>query len=394
MKLSNMIYIHFRRAAIALAILLLGFNSASSQSSAEPEIWQARSYTSQRISSYDTAGANDDGNWKNKIKPGETRTIGEVAGPGIIKHIWMTIASNEHWHLKKIVLRIYWDGEAHPSVETPIGDFFGLGLGKYFLYESAYTSVGSQRALNAFFPMPFKKSAKITITNEGLEAIGAFYYNIDWEKHQSLPSDMLYFHAQYRQAVPTDGWTNDWKLNGDSITNTKVNKTGEGNYVIMEATGKGHFLGVTHSIIQNQGDWWGEGDEMIFIDGSKMPTINGTGAEDYYLGAWCYGGCGIDPFGNSKPEFDHSQYGNPRNGGDNRGAEWTVYRFHKESPIAFEKSIKMTIEHGHANHRSDNYYTVGYWYQTEPHAAFPPLPKMEDRLPVVKNTEGPTTGKN
>ncbi|WP_178988306.1 glycoside hydrolase family 172 protein [Winogradskyella schleiferi] len=358
------------------------------------EIWQARDYSTERISSYDKTGANDDGNWKDKIKPNETRTIGDVSGPGIIKHIWMTIASNEPYHLKKITLRMYWDGEDTPSVETPIGDFFGLGLGKYNLYESKFTSVGSQRALNAYFPMPFNKSAKITITNEGDIAIGAFYYNIDWEKHISLPENTLYFHAQYRQQTSTDGWTDDWSLNGDTLVNNHKNLKGEGNYVIMEAKGKGHFLGVTHSLIQNQGDWWGEGDEMIFIDGNESPKITGTGAEDYYLGAWCYGGCGIDPFGNSKPEFDYKDYGNPINGGDDVGAQWTVYRFHDESPVTFNTSIKMTIEHGHANHRSDNYYTVGYWYQSEPHMAFPEMPKVADRLPSVKDIDGPNIGKN
>lgn len=360
----------------------------------ETPLWQLREYTSQRISSYDTSGANDDGNWQNKIEPGETRVIGEVKGPGIIKHIWFTIASNESYHLKKIVLRMYWDDEKTPSVETPVGDFFGLGLGKYFLYESEFLSVGSQRALNAYFPMPFRKSAKITITNEGSQAISAFYYNIDWEKHKALPENTAYFHAQYRQAVPTSGWTSDWKLNGEEKVNNKKNVTGEDNYVIMEARGQGHFLGVTHSIIQNQGDWWGEGDEMIFVDGEKEPSIHGTGAEDYYLGAWCYGGCGINPFGDQKPTFDYDRYGNPQNGGDNRGAEWTVYRFHTESPVTFTKSIKMTIEHGHANHRSDNYYTVGFWYQTEPHSPFPELPPVEDRIPKMVNTEGPTMGKS
>lgn len=373
--------------------VLLAQRSRKSSSGIESEIWQLRNYSSQRISSYDTTGANDDGNWKDKIKPGDTRVIGEVEGPGIIKHIWITIASHEPQHLKKIVFRIYWDGEDAPSVEAPIGDFFGLGLGKYFLYDSEFLSVGSQRALNASFPMPFQKSAKITVTNEGGQAIDAFYYNIDWEKHRSLPNDIGYFHAQYRQSVPTDGWTTDWERNSDPKINNKENKSGEGNYVIMEAEGKGHFIGVTHSLIQNQGDWWGEGDEMIYIDGAEMPQINGTGAEDYYLGAWCYGGCGINPFGNDQPTFDYSEYGNPLNGGDDRGAQWMVYRFHSESPIVFNESIRMTIEHGHANHRSDNYYTVGYWYQTEPHAPFPSLPPVEDRIPQLVNTEGPTIGK-
>jgi hypothetical protein len=383
----------FRITYFLIVVLAVVSYQLNSQVLAEQDIWKSRDYTSHRISSYDRTGANDDGNWKNKIEPGETRVIGEVDGPGIIKHMWITIASFEPYHLKKIVLRMYWDGESSPSVEVPIGDFFGLGLGKYFLYESRFTSVGSQRALNAYFPMPFRESAKIAITNEGSQAINAFYYNIDWEKHQKLPDNTLYFHAQYRQETPTDGWTAQWNLNGDEIVNAHENKTGEGNYVIMEAAGKGHYLGVTHSIVQNQGDWWGEGDEMVFIDGATEPQINGTGAEDYYLGAWCYGGCGINPFGNSKPEFDYDGYGNPMNGGDNRGAEWTVYRFHDESPITFEQSIKMTIEHGHANHRSDNYFTAAYWYQTEPHAQFPAFPEMEDRLPKLYNTDGPTIGK-
>lgn len=373
-------------------VILISLVTISTGLSAQV-LWQIGDYSSQRISSYDRSGANDDGNWKNQIKPGETRTIGDVQGPGIFKHIWITIASNEPHHLKKIVLRMYWDDEKTPSVEAPIGDFFGLGLGKYFLYESKFLSVGSQRALNCNFEMPFRKSAKVTITNEGNQPIDAFYYNIEWEKHKSLPENAAYFHAQYRQATPTKGWTSDWKYNGDPQINNKENKTGETNYVILEAQGHGQFVGVTHSIIQNQGDWWGEGDEMIFIDGAKDPQIHGTGAEDYYLGAWCYGGCGINPFGFAKPTFAYSEYGNPQNGGDDRGAQWTVYRYHSESPIVFNKSIKVTIEHGHANHRSDNYYTVAYWYQIEPHSAFPVLPPVSERIPNLVNTEGPTIGK-
>lgn len=389
MRLKNNI-----QAIGCLAAILFSFSVKLTAQNATPEIWKLRDYEPARISSCDTTGANDDGNWKDKIKPCETRTIGQVQGPGIIKHIWITIASNEPYHLKKIVLRIYWDGEATPSVEAPIGDFFGLGPGKYFLYESQFLSVGSQRALNCFFPMPFRKSATITITNDGDQEIDAFYYNIDWEKHKSLPENTAYFHAQYRQATPTDGYTTDWKLNGDKHINNFENKTGEGNYVIMETEGEGHFVGVTHSIIQNQGDWWGEGDEMIFIDGEKNARIKGTGAEDYYLGAWCYGGCGINPFGFQKPEFSYKGYGNPLNGGDNRGAEWMVYRFHTESPITFKKSIRVTIEHGHANHRSDNYYTVGYWYQTGAHKEYPALPAVLDRIPKMENTDGPTMGKS
>jgi len=352
-----------------------------------------RTYTQERISSYDRTGANDDGNWKNPIKPGETRTIGDAQGPGIITHMWFTIATPERYHLKKIVLRMYWDDERLPAVEAPIGDFFGLGMGEYFMYESGPLSVGSQKALNCYFPMPFRQRARITITNEGSQPIQAFYYNLDWQKHRSLPEDLAYFHAEYRQATPTPGWTADWKLNSDKKVNDHPNLEGEKNYVIVEAEGRGHYVGVTHNILQNQGDWWGEGDEMIFVDDKAKPYITGTGSEDYYLGAWCYGNCGISPFGSTYPTFAYKNYGNPVNGGDNRGAKWMVYRFHTDSPIPFQKYFKMTIEHGHGNHRSDNFSTVAYWYQQGSHKLRKPLPPVDERIPRMVNVEGPTVGK-
>lgn len=352
-----------------------------------------KNYTQERISSFDREGANDDGGRKNPLKPGETRTIGDVQGPGIITHMWFTIATPEPYHLKQIVLRMYWDGDPLPAVEAPIGDFFGLGLGEYFVYESGPLSVGSQKALNCYFPMPFRRSAKITVTNEGPQNIGSLYYNFDWQKHKSLPADTPYFYAEFRQATPTPGWTTDWKVNGEPKINTRPNLDGKTNYVILEAEGRGHFVGVTHSILQNQGGWWGEGDEMIFIDDMAKPKITGTGSEDYYLGAWCYGGCGISPFGSTKPTFAFKNYGNPMNGGDARGAKWMVYRFHTDSPVPFEKQFKMTIEHGHANHRSDNFYTVAYWYQLGSHKKRPPLPPVERRMPQMYNVDGPTVGR-
>jgi hypothetical protein len=344
-----------------------------------------RSYTPARISSADTSGGNDDGNMAHPLRPGVTKVIADIRGPGVITHIWMTVNSRERFHLKKLVLRMIWDDEPTPSVEVPLGDFFGLGLGEYFLYESAPLSVGSQKALNCFFPMPFSSSARITLTNEGKENVAGLYYNIDHERHSSLPSDLGRFHAQYRQATPTAGWTSTWKANGDSAVNTRRNRTGEGNYTILEATGRGHYVGAAHSILLNQGDWWGEGDDMIFVDGAVTPTIAGTGAEDYYLGAWCYSGCGTQ----LRPTFSYQRYGNPMNGGDDRNGKWMVYRFHLESPITFTTSIRVTIESGHANHRSDNYFTVAYWYQTEPHSKLPPLPPVDARVPRLIQTGGP-----
>ncbi len=334
-------------------------------------------YVLKRAGSWDRTGANDD---SRRIAPGETLTVLEDSGPGVVTHVWFTIASGEKDHLKKLVLRMYWDSEPTPSVEAPIGDFFGLGLGEYFTYQSLPLAVSSVKALNSFFPMPFRKSAKITVTNEGSKPVGACYFNIEYRVYSKpLPEDTLYFHAQYRQATPNHGWTNQWQSNGDPQIDGKPNLTGEDNYVWLEATGRGHYVGETMSVLQNQDEWWGEGDDMFFIDGDKVPTIEGTGSEDYFLGAWDFGG---------KP-FAYELFGAPVVGEEKAGSRSSVYRFHLDSPIPFTKSIRATIEHGHANHRSDSFFSVAYWYQTEPHAPFPPLPPVEDRIPKLYCVGGP-----
>jgi hypothetical protein len=368
--------------------LLLGFCCLTlSLFSQDSSTWlttlpQPKDYVQHRASSYDRSGGNDD---FRVIAPGDTLTLLDESGPGLISHVWITIASEDPNHLKALVLRMFWDGESTPSVETPIGDFFGLGLGEYYLYQSLPLSVASDKALNSFFPMPFQKHARITVTNEGARKVDAFYFNIDYRAYSKpLPADLLYFHAQYRQAAPAHGWTTDWSSNGEPNVNNKKNLNGEGNYVWMEATGRGHFVGVTMSVLQNQNDWWGEGDDMFFVDGESLPSINGTGSEDYFLGAW---GFGDHPFA-------YPLFGAPVKGKEQAGSRTSVYRFHLDSPIPFTKSLRATIEHGHANHRSDNFFSVAYWYQTEPHAAFPTLPPLEQRIPKIYPVGGPgNTGK-
>jgi hypothetical protein len=338
---------------------------------------KARDYVQKRASSYDRSGGNFD---LRRLAAGETLTLLEDSGSGIITHIWMTLTNDDPDELKALVLRMYWDGESSPSVEAPLGDFFGLGLGEYFLFHSIPLAVGPDRALNCFFPMPFNKRARITLSNESDRPVHAVFFNIDYQAYSHpLSADLLYFHAQYRQATPARGLNNKWKDNDDPLADKQKNLDGKDNYVWLEARGRGHYVGVTMSVLQNQDDWWGEGDDMFFIDGAATPSINGTGSEDYFLGA----------FGFGQTAFSYDLFGAPVKGGQVAGSRSSVYRFHLDSPIPFTKSLRATIEHGHANVRSDNYFSVGYWYQTEPHMAFPPLPPLHDRLPRLYPVGGP-----
>jgi len=335
-----------------------------------------RSYKTRRSSSWDRTGGNGDAVG---VAPDASATILEVAGAGVVTHVWFTIASDDQHHLKNLVLRAWWDGEDSPSVEVPIGDFFGLGLGEYFVYQSSMLAVASVKALNSYFQMPFSKSAKMTVTNEGKIKTNSLYFAVDYVTMAEIPADLGRFHAQYRQAAPCKGVVDDWQVNWDKSVNDLKNLDGKDNYVFLEATGRGHFVGVTQAVLQNQEGWFGEGDDMIFIDGDALPTINGTGTEDYYNGAWDFAS---QPFA-----FEHN--GAPFIRGDEKlGSRYCLYRWHVESPITFEKSIKVTIEHGHGNSRSDDFYSVAYWYQTEPHAAFPALPAPEARVPRVFHVGG------
>ena len=357
------------------AAALLGVDAPAAAPQATPEpaapeelfaLARLRSYRNQRSSSWDRTGGNDD--WI-VVDPGTTATLLDIEGAGVITHVWFTINSPDPMHLKNLVLRAWWDGEASPSVETPIGDFFGLGLGEYFVYQSALLAVAPIKALNSYFQMPFATAARMAVTNEGTQAVRSLYFAIDYATLPNLPGDLGRFHAQYRQAAPCQGIVSDGK-----------NLSGRDNYVFLEAAGKGHFVGVTQAVLQNQNGWFGEGDDMIFVDGNAMPTINGTGTEDYYNGAWDFGG----------QAFANLHQGAPYVVDPERiGGRYCLYRWHLEGPIAFEKSIKVTIEHGTANDRSDNFYSTAYWYQREPHAAFPALPSPADRIPRVFAVGGP-----
>lgn len=371
---------------IASAGALLGASATHAVASpSEPPVEPAgelfalsrlRGYKSRRSSSWDRTGGNGDAV---PVDPGKSATILDVAGAGVVTHLWFTINSHDPHHLKNLVLRAWWDGESSPSIEVPIGDFFGLGLGEYFTYQSALLTVAPVKALNSYFEMPFASAARITVTNEGPNRTDSLYYAVDYVTLPSLPEGLGRLHAQYRQSAPCKGEVDNWQVNWDKSVDSRKNLTGEGNYLFLDAKGRGHFVGVTQAVQQNQEGWFGEGDDMIFIDGDQQPTINGTGTEDYFNGAW---------------DFAGQPFAYPHNGApfivdaERIGGRYCLYRWHLESPITFERSIRVTIEHGHANHRADNFYSVAYWYQTEPHAAFPALPQPSDRVPRIFAVKG------
>ena len=342
-------------------------NAEPTTLAALPSYARAQAHKSLKQSSFDRTGGNRD-SWN--IPAGGVQTVFESAGPGVISHIWFTISARSGDHLKELVLRGYWDGNVKPSVEAPIGDFFGLNLNSYFIYESAYLACSPGASLNCYFAMPYRNSARFTVTNEGRAEVGSFYSNIDYMTVPRLADDALYFHAQYRQSAPCEAVT------GDAA---RLNLDGARNYVFLETRGRGHLMGVTLGVLQNANGWWGEGDDMIFVDDESKPLINGTGSEDYFLGSWDFGGRdGAKPFG-------YAQYGAPLIVNPERtGGRYCCYRWHGDNPVTFEKYLKHTIEHGHANNRGDNFFSVGYWYQSAPYTDFPPLPPVAARIPQVR----------
>jgi hypothetical protein len=338
---------------------------------------QKKSGRSRRVSSYDRTGGNKD---YISVHPGERVELCRLTGAGYIRHIWMTMQTDgpvqEAFLPRKIVLRMYWDGETNPSVEAPIGDFFGMGHGITRNFSSACLMMSPEdgKAWNCFFPMPYAIDATIEIENEAEQPI-KFYYYIDYVQVDALPDNELRFHARWNRECPTDGIPDEGVDNAFYEFGGK-NTTGAGNYVILEAEGKGHYVGCNFNVhnlrMTREWNWYGEGDDMIFIDGEPWPpSLHGTGTEDYFNTAWC-----------PQQEVCTPYHGIILGGGPNWSGKITTYRYHILDPILFEKSIRVTIEHGHNNHRSDDISSTAYWYQTEPHRPYAPLPKVAHRLPL------------
>jgi hypothetical protein len=200
---------------------------------------------------------------------------------------------------------------------------------------------------------------------------------VDYELTGSDDPEQGRFHAQWRRQNPADG-ISDQGMTNDEFEFGGKNLTGEGNYVLLEAEGRGHYVGCNVNVHNlrpvglNLFNWYGEGDDMIFVDGEGFPpSLHGTGTEDYFNTAWC-----------PTQSYSAPYHGLTVTGGANWGGKWSHYRFHIEDPVRFQKSIRVTIEHGHNNHRSDDWSSTAYWYQTEPHHEFPPLPPVAERLPL------------
>jgi hypothetical protein len=357
-------------------------------------IARLRKVKTKRTSSYDVTGRNQDA-WN--INSGETKVLADIKGPGIITHIWMT----QRNHYREVLLKITWDDAEYPSVLCPLGDFFGLGHGIVNSYQSILFSASTRNnnqfnagcALNCYVPMPFRKRARIELINESKDESHRQYFYIDYETHDSEDEleGLGYFHTQFHRENPLGGWGHEIRVNTPEANIVNRERTAwENNYVILETKGRGQYIGCNLSITNFQGTWWGEGDDMIWVDGYKWPPdLHGTGSEDYFNQAW----------GMQKNAF-------LRNGSSiherDTGGYQTSYVFHIENPVHFEKEIKATIEHGHGNHLCNEVSSVAYWYAEKPNPVQEP-PSVEKRLPVrrdeinhkwIHNIERQTTTKN
>ena len=325
-----------------------------------------------RISSHDETGGNRD---YVVVSKDATYRLAEMKGAGCIRHIWVTIRCSDRWYLRKILFRMYWDGEEYPSVEVPMGDFFGIGHGAARNFVSAPLQMSPEggRGFNCWWPMPFSDGARIEVENQCDTDVGALYFYIDYDEYGEPEPGLGRFHATWHRENPTVGVPDEGLDNREWLSGGE-NLDGAGNYVILEAEGKGHYVGCNVNVhnLRETGEfnWYGEGDDMIFIDGEPLPSIAGTGTEDYYGMSWC-----------PTQEYCAPYHGLPLPGGPNWSGKITWYRYHILDPIYFERSIRVTIEHGHANRRSDDYSSTAYWYQTEPHRKLRPILPVDQRIP-------------
>ncbi len=315
--------------------------------------------------------------WKTRpsvhIAAGETFSVADVEGPGIIRHIWLTCLSDGSafrmpWQRgshpwRDMILRMYWDGQENPSVECPLGDFFANGWGRTAFVNSAAVCVNPGNAMNCYWQMPFRTRCRITLENRAPDGF-TLYYQIDYSL-QDLPAEICYFHAQFRRSNPTQRKTPHVILDG--------------------VKGKGQYVGTYICWGSNSPGWWGEGEVKFYIDGdSSHPTICGTGTEDYFCGSYNFENTETHRY----QEFCTPYAGMPQvirpDGVYQSQTRFGMYRWHIVDPVYFDERIKVDIqalgwtEHGKFKCLSDDVASAAFWYQTLPSAPFPPLPARED----------------
>lgn len=294
----------------------------------------------------------------------ETATIAEIDGPGKIEHIWLTVHPTQ-W--RRLVLRMYWDGEETPSVETPLGDFFCSGWCERCNVSSLPIAVNPAGGFNSYWELPFRKSARITVENLSPDEVSSLYYSIDYALTE-IPDDTAYFHAQWRRNNPLP--------------------YGEVHTLLDGVKGHGHYVGTYIAWGVNNNGWWGEGEIKFYLDGDRdWPTICGTGTEDYFGGAWNF----------EHPQGQYGSFSTPFLGlpqvilpdGLYRSQQrFGMYRWHIPDPIRFRDELRVTIQalgwrsslEGKRRYLAlqDDIASTAFWYQTEPHAPFPAFPTLND----------------
>jgi hypothetical protein len=343
-----------------LALTVLFAAGASAQTIDLNDLARLKTFSAHRVSSGNRyTGSNDD---SKRIMPGETYVMADLAGPGVVSHIWLTVADNEFGWQRLVRLRVYYDGKKTPSVDVPLGDFFGVGHGYDRNVDSMMVRDSSfGRARNSYWPMPFRRSCRIAVTDEGDRPVTMFYYHVDWQRHASLPPDTAYLHAYYRQERPA--------VRGK-------------NYEFVSIQGSGHYVGTVLNVIQSQVGWFGEGDDLFYVDGAEHPQIVGTGTEDYVNEAW-----GLRAGGGLWS-------GTPVAEGEQVGARLTGYRWHVPDPVPFTKSLWAGIEHAGWTYNADGslrsafeerpdfFSSAAFWYQKDVNEGLPEPPYGAARLPL------------
>ena len=329
-----------------------------------------------RVSSWDTSGRNQD-RWL--LAPGETRVLADLEGPGVLTHFWFT----QRNHYRECLLRITWDDAASPSVLVPLGDFFGLGHGIVNSYQSALFTASTNSnnhfnegcALNSYVPIAVPEAGAGGVGQRERRGTPAVFLHRPRAagpaaRRGRLPARRVSAHQ------PVRGLGHEIRVNTpESNVVNREREAWDNNYVILDTRGRGHYLGCNLSVTNFQGTWWGEGDDMIWVDGYRWPPdLHGTGSEDYLNQAW---GMQDNAFlRNGSSIFEHHTAGYQ-----------TSYVLHLENPVRFRKEVKVTIEHGHGNHLANEMASTAYWYAAEPTAAAAP-PPVAARLPVLRDNQG------